>query len=298
MVGESGLDDGFYDVIFKIALVAIVVTCLDYGLRRSLKALRPKKHRWGFPVVNVFLGFGLIGLSAIPWAHFNVDDPMADRIYFARSLIMPSDPSRLTMPTYPYDINPAVWRCSEGPCDGDRKNTVSTYHHRHLPLSYRFLVYADCMSPEFNLATARAIGADLTDFDGDRRRIAHAFFDQEGRFIGPRYKWFDTPLMRTQLSTAEQQPSSVSFDSAITELAIWGKDFYRSERSSTRMDWSDLSQIIQSGNVEIIYRNAGVEISAHLSDGSELRSTQTNPSDLDALLTDCGERCAHIQVLN
>ncbi|MEO1189242.1 MAG: hypothetical protein AAFW60_09215 [Pseudomonadota bacterium] len=175
-------------------------------------------------------------------------------------------------------------------------NTISIYHHRHLPISYRFIVYSDCMTPEFNLATARAIEADMTGYDGDRRRTARAFFDQDGRFIGPKYRWFNTPLMQSQLSHAEKEPSPVSFDWAMNQLTKWDHAFYSPSTLPTWTDWEVLSATIKSGEVSSIHHSNGLLVGLRMRDGSELIGTQTHQSDLRQLLESCGTDCSEIEI--
>lgn len=295
MLGETALDHGFYHVIVWIALVAMIATLLDYALSIYAQRRSPSKSGWRLPMVNVFAGLGLLSISAIPWAHFNVGHPLSDEIYKARALIAPEHQFVGSGP-WPYGIDEVVWRCDLGACDGDPKNTESIYHHRHLDISFRYVLYSECMSPEFNLATAQAIDADITDFDGDRRRTARAFFDGEGRIIGPNYRWFTTPLMWSQLSELEKRRSPVSFDSAMTELAIWNAEDNRKNRMPAWTEWEDLSTLIISGDTEIVHRTSGLLVGIRLKDGSEYVGTQTRLGDLDNLLTQCGVNCEQIDV--
>lgn len=296
MLGETGFDLGFYDVIIAIAVVAMLAALLDYTLRHRVSALRPSKHRWGLPLVNMVAGLGLVAICAIPWAHFNVGDPLADRIYQGRALIAPDVQYQNPENLRAYSINPNIWHCDVGACDGDEKDTVSTYHHRYLPISFRFVVYSDCMSPEFNLATKRAIGADMTGFDGDRRRTARVFFDQDGRFIDPDIRWLNTPLLWSQLTEAEKQPASISFNRAMTLLANWTDVYYDSPDLPTWVDWAALSETIRSGQVYSVYRTTGLLVGIRLMDGSEMIGTQTQIGDLDRLLDDCGTDCDDIAI--
>jgi|GEM_PF-7134796 len=291
MLGETGFDSGFYDIIMMVAVVAVFAAFLDYALTHGIPALRPKKHRWGLPLVNVCAGLGLLAICAIPWAHFNVDDPLADQIYQGRALIAPDIQYETPANLRSFSIDPNIWYCDIGPCDGDDKDTVSTYHHRYLPISFRFLVYADCMSPEFNRATARAIGADMPVFDGDRRRTERAFFDQDGRFIDPEIGWLNTPLMRSQLSEDEKQPASISFNRAMTLLANWELEERYPTRMPTWTDWEALSAAILSGQAASVYRTSDLVLIVRLRDGSELIGTQTHVNDLDWLLEACGSNC-------
>lgn len=296
LLGETALETGFYHGIALIATICIGLAGLEYGLNNYSRIAPRRKMRWGIPVVNILLGIGLLAIIATPWAYYNVDDPLADRIYQGRALIAPdiqfADPGL----RFKYDVNPYIWSCDVGSCDGDPMNTVSTYHHRHLPISYRFVVYHDCMSAEFNLATMRAIDADLSNWDGDRRRTARVFFDQDGRFIGPNNKPIKTALMRANLSETERLPSPVSFDHAMTQLANWDDAFYNSPDLPTWVDWTILSKTIRSGKVYTIYRTTGLMVGVRLIDGTEMIGTQTQIGDLDRLLEDCGIDCDGIAI--
>ncbi|MEM7327378.1 MAG: hypothetical protein AAF437_01485 [Pseudomonadota bacterium] len=294
MLGETAFDWGFYDVTILIAVIAIGIAVLEHALTFAIGSTQRSRRRWGLPLINIVAGCGLLAICATPWAHFNVGHPVSDRIYEARSLIAPdygfTQPSDLM--TYP--VNSAIWWCNSGACEGDRRDTRSTYHHRHLPFSYRYVVYVECMSPEFNLATMQAIGSDMTGFDGDRRRTARAFFDPEGRFIGPNTKWFTTPLMRSQLSAAERRLSPISFEDAMTRLAEWSDSYYNPEDLPAWTDWETLNDKIQSGTVDSIYRTGGLVIGLHLRDGSQLVGTQTRAGDLERALAACGSQCEDI----
>lgn len=296
MLGETALDHGFYHVIVWIALIAMLATLLDYALTIYAQRSSSAKSGWGLPMVNVFAGLGLLSISAIPWAHFNVGHPLSDEIYKARALIAPEHEFVGSGP-WPFGIDEVVWRCDVGACDGDPKNTESIYHHRHLDISFRYVLYSQCMSPEFNLATAQAIDVDMTDFGADRRRTARAFFDEEGRFIGPQYRWFTTPLMWSQLTELEKRNSSVSFDRAMTELATWYNEDRRTNHMPTWTEWEHLSELIISEDTEVIHRTSGLLVGIQLKDGSEYMGTQARPGDLDNLLTKCGVDCEQIDVV-
>ena len=136
----------------------------------------------------------------------------------------------------------------------------------------------------------------MTGFDGDRRRTARAFFDREGRFIDPKFRWFKTPLMWSQLSDDEKRLSPVSFDQAMTQLSNWDEAFYSPKRLPTWTNWEALSTIIESGNVATIYRKSGLLIGVRMMDGSEFIGTQTHPNDLTDLLATCGSKCDDIDI--
>lgn len=296
MLGETAFENGFYDVIIAIAAFSLIIAALDYLLTARIGEARTRY--WRLPAINVIAALGLISLSAIPWAHYNVGHPISDRIYEARNLIAPEWPIYQPIGIRAYEFDPDVWSCDVGACDGDPMNTESIYRHRALGLSFRFVVYSECMSSEFNLATTRAINADMPWFDGDRRRTGRAFFDKEGRFIGPHFAWFDTPLMRSNLTEAEKQPTTLSFEVAIDRLASWHDQNHDKKRLPAWANWSVIADKIRSGEVEVIYKTQDLLLDIQLTDGSEIVGTQTQANHLDRLLERCGVKCDKIEVRN
>lgn len=297
MLGETASETGFYDVIAVIAMISLGLAGLDLALRRQPRSSPRTKYRWALPVVNILIAVGLLAIIATPWAYFNIGHPVSDRIYQVRNVIAPStgfERSSLLRPNY--FIDPAIWRCDDGPCEGDPNDTLSIYHHRYLELSFRFVLFSECMTPVFNIATADAIGTNTTNWDGDRRKTARAFFDKEGRFIGPHYDWFNTPLMRSQLTDQEKRSSPISLDHLLTRLSAWSPEFGSPHEMPKWVDWETLEKAIKSGETLAIHRTDDLLIGVRLNDGTEMIGTQTRVSDLDRILEECGSDCDGVQM--
>lgn len=294
LVGQTALEDGFYQTVFTVVILAAFVAILAFGLN-ALGNRRTQTIDWALMTANVLIALSLAAVCAVPWAYYNVGHPLSDRVYQVRNVVAPQtyyvEPGSVRR----IAVDPTVWQCENGPCEGDPRDTKSQYRHVQTGLSYRFVFYSECMPPQFNIAAAQAIGAAEPKFGGDRRRTARAFFDQEGRFIGPRDAWFATPLMWAQLSTTEKEPASISFDRAMTLLAqssanpeilplpIWA-------------DWNRLGSFIATGDVATIHKTDGLLVGLKLKDGREFIGTMAQSGDLDRALKKCGAKCDHIDL--
>lgn len=298
MLGETAFDTGFYDLIVTIAVIGIFMAVVEYWLSFWGRRTTPTKHRWSLPTINVLAGLGLLAICATPWAHFNVGHPLADRIYEVRSVIKPDmhyvSPGNIR--EYSYDPN--VWSCTSGPCQSERDDTRSLYTHRTLGISFRHVAYYDCLTPEFNIAIKDAIGESIDGFDGDVRRFERAFFDQDGRFVGPNARWFDKPLMRSHLSDAEKQPSPVSFDDLITQLANWDHEDYHRDHLPMWSDWTSIRTAILSGETRRIHHTPGLLVGLRMKNGRELIGTQPQPGAIERALAECGAKCENTSIVD
>lgn len=296
MLGETAFENGFYHLIILIAFIAILLAVMDYAIFMRARRVTKEKNRWGLPIVNVTAGIGLLAICATPWAHFNVGHPLAERIHQVQNAIKPdygfSQPAALRR----YNYNSEVWSCSSGPCQGEPDDTRSIYTHRTLGISYRYITYYDCMTPEFNLAIRDAMQQPTDGFDGDMRRYERVFFDSEGRYIGVGSPWYDTPLMRSNLSENEKRPSPVTFDAAMKALA----EFYHEREQATLApawtSWEKLRTLIMDGRVDEIHGPEHLVIGVRLKDGSALIGTQPEPGAVSSVLQSCGSTCDEIYI--
>ncbi len=296
MLGETAFETGFYHLIVSIACIAILLAMLDYAIFLGARRVTKEKHRWGLPVINVMAGFGLLAICATPWAHFNVGHPLAERIHQVQNMIKPDhgflDPGDFRR--YIYDSE--IWSCSSGPCQGDPVDTRSIYTHRTLGYSFRYIAYYDCMTPEFNLAIRDAMQQPTDGFDGDMRRYERVFFDAEGRYIGVGSPWYDTPLMRSNLSEDEKRPSPVTFDSAMNALAEFYHEREQAIATPDWASWDQLNAMIMAGQVAEIHSPEHLVIGVRLKDGSVLIGTQPEAGAVSSVLQSCGSVCDEIYI--
>jgi len=296
LLGETALESGTYHALAVIAIVSLGLALLEFALQRPRKLSLGTKRLWALPAINVLAALGLLAIIATPWAYYNVGHPLSDRIYQLRGMIAPSMHFERPDLLRTYSIDPEIWHCDNGPCEGDAHDTISTYHHRFLDVSYRFVLISECMSSEFNLATAKAIGINTTNWNGERRVTARAYFDRDGRFIGPHYKWFRTPLMWSQLTDHERQTPSVSFDGLMNQLSNWSLEANSPQHMPGWVDWTRLENAIKSGEIVEIFTGGDLLIAIRFRDGTELLGTQSRSGDLDRTLEECGADCNGIEV--
>jgi len=202
-VGENGV----YDWFATIAALSIVVTLI--GLFGSFPAAKSFSFSTvAIAIVNSMIALGILSLSALPWAYFNVEHPLSDRIYSVRNAIAPSidfeTPAQFRRYSPP---NPLVWNCVSDDCSDEPDDLNAEFVHRDLNITLKNVIVSDCMTPEFNIATKRAIGGSLEGYSGDKRRFARVYFDELGRFVGPKDRSVFTPYLRKQLSQAQLEPS-------------------------------------------------------------------------------------------
>lgn len=295
-LGETSLDSGIYHALTIIALLTLGLVLLEFALQITTNSFSRARRYWVLPTINFLATLGLLAIIATPWAYYNIGHPLSDRIYQVRGMIAPSVHFERPDFAADYSIDPEIWRCDNGPCKGHPRDTVSIYHHRYLDFSYRFVLISECMSPEFNLATAQAIDAQTKTWDGERRVTARAFFDGEGRFVGPNDKWFRTPLMWSQLTGEESQTSSLSFDHLMVQLSNWTLNETPVPTLPEWVDWTILERTIKSGNTVTIHAAGDLLLGIRTNDGTEFVGTQSADGDLDQALEDCGDACKSIEI--
>ncbi|MHA7898216.1 MAG: hypothetical protein ACX94B_00015 [Henriciella sp.] len=296
LLGETASEMGVYHVLALIALVSLFLAILEFALQWVERSSSHSKRRWALPIINALTSLGLLAIIATPWAYYNVGHPLSDRIYQVQAMVGSGAQFERPGLLSAYSIDPEIWRCDNGPCGGDASDTVSTYHHRFLDFSFRFVLISDCMSSEFNLATARAAGVNTTTWNGERRITARAFFDSEGRFVDPHNKWISTPLMLSQLTELERQPPNISFDKLMTQLSNWTLQTDKMQKLPEWVDWERLEEVITSGESAAIYSTGDILIGVRMKNGTEFLGTQTRAGDLERALVECDQECTDIEI--
>lgn len=226
-VGSIGGESGIYDWLALIAVSSILLTVVS--LLSSIEARQSNsKFTYAIATVNSLIAIGLLSLSAVPWAYYNVGHPLSDRIYEVRNAIAPelhfSTPKQLNLYSPP---NAQIWECVSDECSGDFDDLKAEFVHSELKVTLKNMVVSDCMSREFNVATKLALGDSLDGYTGDKRRFARIYFDDAGRFVGPRDRSVFTPYLRQQLSTAQLEPSDWDFEELLITIYTHEENFMR-----------------------------------------------------------------------
>lgn len=298
MWGETALDSGFYDFLVTIAWMIILLTLLDYVISLKVRHTKTEKCGWGLPVINLTAGFGLLAICATPWAHFNVDHPLAKPIYSVQNLIKPdiwySSPPNIRR--YAYD--PDIWSCSLGPCLGEETDTQSVYTHRALEISYRYVAYYDCMTPEFNVAVRKAMELPMGERGGDMRRYERVFFDTDGRHISFGSPWIETPLLRSNLSEQERQASPMTINELMHLLAEDYEKRLVADHMAVWEGWEQIKDLILTARVVEIYQPDNLVIGLKLNNGTTLIGTQPTPGAVHSIVKSCGSACEQIRLVH
>lgn len=223
MVGENGI----YDWLALIAVSSIALTAialLGSVASRQSNSVSTK----AIATVNSLIAIGLLSLSAIPWAYYNVGHPLSDRIYEVRNAIAPelyfTTPKQINLYSAP---NAQIWECVSDACSENFDDLNAEFVHRELKVTLKNMVVSDCMSREFNVATKLAIGDSVQGYTGDKRRFARVYFDDAGRFVGSRDRSVLTPYLRQQLSAAQLEPSDWDFVELIITIHTHEENFFR-----------------------------------------------------------------------
>jgi len=291
MFGATSGETGIHDLLIWIAFSVLAVIIADIAANMMAGHAQPK-NQGALKTINVSLAFGILALCAVPWAYYNVGHPLSDRIYQVQNMLRPSL-KFIPAPTVERRApDPNIWECSTGECSGAWGDVESIFVHRETGVSYRSMLVADCMSPEFNRATMAALGRNIDGYDGDRRRFAHIYFDQEGRFVGPNYKSINTRLLRSQLSPSELEPPELSLDEIID--ALWGHAEKQPRSMAKWVSWEQATEIIESGRVSRAYEYSSLLIQLNLNDGSVVVGTQPRVDALKLAIDACGNQCSNI----
>lgn len=219
-IGSIEGENGVYDWLALIAVSSIVLTAVALLSPIATRQSNSKSTK-AIAAVNSLIALGVLSLSAIPWAHYNVGHPLSDRIYEVRNAIAPelyfSTPQQLSRYSPP---NAEIWECVSDECSGNFDDLRAEFVHRELKVTFKNMVVSDCMSREFNVATKFAMGDSVDGYTGDKRRFARVYFDDAGRFVGPRDRSVYTPFFKQQLSTAQLEPSDWDFEELITAIYL------------------------------------------------------------------------------
>ncbi|MCI5044935.1 MAG: hypothetical protein MRY72_09575 [Aquisalinus sp.] len=223
-------DNGIYDWLALTSASSIIVTAVGlFGSILSQNTITTTTITQA--IINTLIALGLLFLSAIPWAYFNVGHPLSDRIYQVRNTIAPDNfyvPRR--QKNWHSPLNTLIWDCVTDACTTELDDLNAEFVHRYLHVTIRNMIVSDCMTPEFNRAARLAMGAPLGDYTGDKRRFARVYFDEFGRFVGPRDRSVFTPYLRKQLSSAQLESSNWDFDELLITIYEHEQNFL-TERS-------------------------------------------------------------------
>lgn len=227
-IGSIDGENGIYDWLALIAVSCVVLTGI--ALINSVATRRPISiSAKAIAAVNSLIALGLLSLSAIPWAYYNVGHPLSDYIYDVRNAIAPDSdyvmPERLNWYSAP---NAQIWECVSDECSENFNDLNAEFLHRELKITLKNMVVSDCMSPDFNVATKLAIGETIEGYTGDRRQFARVYFDEMGRFVGPRDRSVFTLYLRQQLSEAQRKPSDWDFADLMIAIYDHEENFLRS----------------------------------------------------------------------
>ena len=217
-IGSIEGENGIYDWLALIAVSSFVLTGIalinSVATRKSI-SISAK----AIATVNSLIALGLLSLSAIPWAYYNVGHPLSDLIYDVRNAIAPdlhyAMPQKLNW--YPAP-NAQIWECVSDECSENFDDLNAEFVHRELKITLKNMVVSDCMSQDFNVATKLAIGDSAEGYTGDKRRFARVYFDEMGRFVGPRDPSVFTPYLRQQFSDAQLESSDWDFEELIITI--------------------------------------------------------------------------------
>ena len=226
-IGSIEGENGIYDWLALIAVSSIVLTGIallnSFATKQSINISAK-----AIATVNSLIALGLLSLSAIPWAYYNVGHPVSNRIYDVRNAVAPElhyvMPQRLNWYSAP---NAQIWECVSDECSENFDDLNAEFVHRELNITLKNMVVSDCMFPDFNIATKLAIGDSVEGYTGDKRRFARVYFDEMGRFVGPRDRSVFTPYLRQRLSEAQLETSNWDFEELITTIHSHEENFLR-----------------------------------------------------------------------
>jgi len=290
-VGESVSTAGVYHWLLVIALASVLVTMLAAVLR-YFSNTHVTWSGWLLPIINILIAVGIMAVSAIPWAYYNVGHPLSDRIYHVSAFFAPD--AYFESPTLIREYLPDadVWRCDSDSCTGRMDDTQSVFVHRTLNVSFKNMAVSSCMSNEFNRATKKALGDSIEGYSGDKRRFARVYFDERGRFVGPHDRWVFTDHLKAQLTEDQLQPSEWDFEEMLLEVSDSQSSIIDTQIDLPAWtDWRSAETLVLSGRVVRANVRDGLLFGIETEDGLKAIGTMPSSTALKRTLLECGIKC-------
>ncbi len=294
MIGATQDSAGFYDWIFAIALLALVATVTGISSNLILSEIR-RLRAVILAVANSLIAIALIFLCAIPWAYYHVEHPLSKAIYAVQNAVPVQMYFVLPPPSQAYYLDPETWECTTDDCRVDLDDVESEYRHRELNITVRRMATAECMSPEFNRATMRALGQSIDGYSGEKTSKSFIYFDSKHRLIGPRDRTTLTDHLRGQLTPSQLEPSDWDFLDLLWEISARSEQepLSNSNLMPQWISWEKAISIINSGRVETAYQSGSMLFGLELTDGSNYIGSIPHSQSLRQMIVACEQDCEH-----